>query len=86
MKQVTEQELQEIKTLRESLVEIVTVIGELHLNELIAKNQLTEIQNQVSEQEQKFLEFQQKERVLFDSLQQKYGTGNINLETGEITD
>jgi len=86
MKQVTEQELQEIKSLRESLVEIITSVGELHLNELVAKNQLNEIQEQVRQKEELFIEFQQKERVLFDSLQQKYGTGNINLETGEITD
>ena len=86
MKKVTDEELQDIKRLRESLVEIVTVIGELHLNELLARNQLNEIKTQVEQQEEKFLQFQQEERVLFDTLQQKYGTGNINLETGEITD
>jgi len=82
---VTEQELQELRSMRETLVEIVTSIGELHLNEFIAKNQLDEIQKSVREQEQRFVEFQQKERVLFGGLQEKYGTGNIDIDTGEIS-
>jgi hypothetical protein len=82
---VTEQELQELRSMRETLVEIVTSIGELHLNEFIAKNQLEEIQKSVREQEQRFVEFQQKERVLFGGLQEKYGTGNIDIDTGEIS-
>ena len=86
MKQVTEEELQDIKRLRESLVEIVTTIGELHLNEVMVRNQLNEVKTQIEQQELTFLQFQEDERVLFDKLQQKYGTGNINLETGEITD
>lgn len=86
MKQVTQEELQQIQQLREALVEIVTQIGELHLSEFMAKRQLDQVQQNVKTHEQKFVEFQEKERVLFDQLQQKYGAGNINMETGEITE
>jgi hypothetical protein len=85
MTTVTEQELQELRNMRETLVEIVTSIGELHLNEFIARNQLEAIQQSVREQEQRFVEFQEKERVLFGGLQEKYGTGNIDIDTGEIS-
>jgi hypothetical protein len=85
MATVTEQELQELRNMRETLVEIVTSIGELHLNEFIARNQLEAIQQSVREQEQRFVEFQEKERVLFGGLQEKYGTGNIDIDTGEIS-
>lgn len=86
MKKVTEEELQEIQQLRENLVEIVTQIGELHLSEFLAKRQLEQVQQNVKEHENKFVEFQEKERVLFDRLQEKYGAGNINMDTGEITE
>jgi len=86
MKQVTQEELQQIQQLREALVEIVTQIGELHLSEFMAKRQLDQVQQNVKAHEQKFVEFQEKERVLFDQLQQKYGAGNINMDTGEITE
>lgn len=86
MKTVTEQELRDIQSLRETLVEIVTRIGELHLSEFLAKRQLEEVQASVAEEEARFVNFQEKERVLFDNLKQKYGTGDINLETGEITE
>ena len=86
MKKVTEEELQQIQQLREALVEIVTQIGELHLSEFMAKRQLDQVQQNVKAHEQKFVEFQEKERVLFEQLQQKYGDGNINMDTGEITE
>jgi len=86
MKKVTEEELQQIQQLREALVEIVTQIGELHLSEFMAKRQLDQVQQNVKVHEQKFVEFQEKERVLFEQLQQKYGDGNINMDTGEITE
>lgn len=86
MKKVTNEELQQIKSLRDGLVEIVTIIGELHLSEFMAKRQLEQVQQNVKNQEQKFVEFQEKERVLFDRLQEKYGAGNIDMDTGEITE
>lgn len=86
MKQVTEQELLDIKNLRETLFEIVTTLGELSLNNFMLKTQLEQVQQTIKEQQEKFVSFQSKERVLFETLQQKYGTGNINIETGEITE
>ena len=76
----------ELKSLRESLLEIVTSIGEAHLNEYMISRQLEEMRNNIRSLEKGFDEFQAKERVLFEALQQKYGTGNIDLETGEITE
>jgi oligoribonuclease (3'-5' exoribonuclease) len=86
MKKLTDEELTKLKSLRERLVEIVTIIGEAHLNEYLAERQLEEIRQGVKTHEQSFDQFRQEERVLFDELQQKYGTGNIDLETGEIKD
>lgn len=85
MNKVTDEELQEIKNMRESLVEIVTLIGEFHLNEFVVNKQLESIRQNIQQQEARFLEFQEAERVLFSKLQEKYGTGNIDIDTGEIS-
>lgn len=86
MKKVTDNELMDIKKLRETLFEIVSSIGELSLNKFLLEKQFTEIEQSIKEQQNKFVEFQEKERVLFEQLQTKYGTGNIDIETGEVTE
>lgn len=86
MKKVTTEELQQIQNLRDSLLEIITVTGELTLSKFLAEQQLNELNGVIKTQQEKFVDFQQKERVLLEQLQQKYGTGNINFETGEIVE
>ncbi len=85
MQKVTEQELKEIQELRESLLVIVSTVGELYLAKTLLEKEIAQVETNIKNEEQKFTEFQQKERVIYDKLQQKYGTGNINLDTGEIT-
>ena len=86
MKQVTAEELTDIQNLRETLLEIITTIGELTLSKFVAETQLNNITEDIKRQQEKFVDFQGKERVLFEKLQTKYGTGNINMETGEIVE
>lgn len=86
MKKVTDDELKQIQQLRERLVEIITLTGELHISKYLTEKQVTNITTELNKQHEKFIEFQEQERVLFEQLQQKYGTGNISFETGEITE
>ncbi len=86
MKKVTEMELEEIRKLKTSLMELITNVGELSLNEFMLDSQLISLRKEIETQREKFKEFQQKERVLFEELQKKYGTGNIDTDTGEITE
>ena len=86
MKKVTDAELLEIQKLREMLLEVITTIGELTLNKFMLENQLATVSSDIKVQQDKFIEFQTKERVLFEKLQQTYGTGNINMETGEVSE
>jgi hypothetical protein len=85
MQRVTTEELKEIQDLRETLITIISTIGELHLTKALLTNEITEVEGNLKNQEQKFYDFQEKERVIYNKLQEKYGTGNIDLETGEIT-
>jgi hypothetical protein len=68
------------------LLEVITTIGELTLNKFMLENQLNTVSSDIKVQQDKFVEFQTKERVLFEKLQQTYGTGNINMETGEVSE
>ena len=86
MKKVTEDELKNINALREALIEIISTVGELHLNKLVLSKQLDVIDSNIKMQENKFSEFQEKERVLYQKLQETYGTGVVDMETGEITE
>lgn len=86
MKKVTDEELQQMQNLREMFLEIITITGELSLTKFITEKQLNEITTNLQVQQERFVDFQQKERVLFEQLQQKYGAGNINFETGEIVE
>jgi hypothetical protein len=86
MKKVTEEELVQITNLRNSLLEIITTIGELNISKLLVEKQLKDLDEQLEEQNEKFFQFQDSERVLFEELRGKYGAGDIDMETGEITE
>jgi hypothetical protein len=86
MKKVTEVELLEIQKMRELLLEIVVSIGELTLNKFLIQTQLDVISADIDKQQSAFMNFKEKERVLFEKLQQTYGTGNIDMETGEVSE
>jgi hypothetical protein len=86
MKKITEEHFQEIQKLRENLLEVIYSIGELHLNKLMLKKQIDEIDSVVLTLENKFAEFQKDEMVLYKTLEETYGSNSINLDTGEIVE
>jgi hypothetical protein len=47
---------------------------------------LDSISTDINAQQSAFMDFKEKERVLFEKLQQTYGTGNIDMETGEVSE
>lgn len=86
MKKVSEADLLEIQSLKESLSEIIYSIGELTINKFLLSSQLQEIETLIDKETENFKKFQENERVLYEKLQQNYGTGSINIETGEIAE
>jgi len=85
MAKVTDEELKEVQELRDSLLTIVSSIGELHLAKVLLEKEISLVFDNIKTEEENFSKFQEKERVVYSKLQEKYGAGNINLETGEIT-
>jgi chromosome segregation ATPase len=84
-KQLTAEELQSIKELQTQYNKFVFDLGsiEAQLQNLLANKKLVEDEkNNVLSDIQKLGD---KEKELVSSLQEKYGVGNIDIETGVIT-
>ena len=77
MSQVTEEELQKIKEGRKNISSIAEYLSELLL-------QQTVLDNLVKNTKQEFLDSVSEEENYFAELNEKYGEGLLNIETGEI--
>jgi len=76
-KKLTQDELQEISSLRQ---EFDSLVGNLGLTEF----QILELELQKSEIKKQIIDIKAKETNILNSLNQKYGDGSISLETGEF--
>ena len=76
-KKLTQDELQEISSLRQ---EFDSLVGNLGLIEF----QILELELQKSEIKKQIIDIKTKETNILNSLNQKYGDGSISLETGEF--
>ena len=76
-KTLTQEELQQIQDIRKQALELASALGELGYQQVLIdldKANLVESVKQVKQQE----------RTLLEELNNKYGDGVINLETGEV--
>ena len=77
MNKITEEELQNVKDGREKVSTIAEYLSELVL-------QQTVLDNLVKNTKQEFLDSVSDEEKYFVELNEKYGEGLLNIETGEI--
>ena len=85
VKQLTTEELSQIKEMQQQYNKFVFELGsvEAQLQNVLATKELIETEkSNVLEDIKKLGE---REKELVNGLQAKYGTGNIDIETGEIT-
>jgi len=77
-KSLTEEELQSVKNIKREYTNLALALGELELQK-----------SNIEKEKLRFLDIQsqliEKETDLVKILQDKYGTGSINIETGEIS-
>ena len=78
----TDEEQNSIKELRQQVTLLFTQLGQVRVER---ERRLTEIDNLESQLLQQHKELTEKEQELFKSLNEKYGDGNYNPETGEFT-
>lgn len=76
-KQLTAEELQQVKDLKQEYTNLTIALGELELQKAnIADEQVNLLNSRKV--------IYEKETTLAKQLQEKYGSGSINLDTGEI--
>ena len=81
----TEEELQSLQTLQTNYQEKQAVLGQLAVQRILLEQQTEALEARVAEVEQEYQNVQQEERDLVATLNQKYGPGQLNPETGVFT-
>ena len=81
----TEDELATLQENSQVYQNIQTQLGQLAYNRMVLESQLDVLAEQQSGLEGQWKESQEKEREFVKSLNDKYGPGTLNPETGEFT-
>jgi hypothetical protein len=74
---LTQEELQELKNIKNEVLSVASALGELEYQNTIIKIEKEKLVEQVED-------IKEREQLLLKSFGQKYGDGIVNLETGEI--
>lgn len=77
MSKITDNELQRIQLIKKDALEIASSLGELQYQRI-------SIDLLIEEESKKIKELKKTETQLFQELRDKYGSVNINIETGEF--
>ena len=77
-KVLNQEELNQIKSLRESFADITTDLGQLEMS-------IISLQLEKENLKENFKSLKSQEVALAQKLKETYGDGNISLETGEFT-
>lgn len=77
MSKLTENELQRIQLIKKDALEIASSLGELQYQKIT-------LDLLIEEESKKIKDLKNSESQLFQELRDKYGSVNINIETGEF--
>jgi allophanate hydrolase subunit 1 len=84
-KQLTQEELANVKELASSLNDITTKFGQLKVEKLNLLTQISALEELENSMDKEYFELKEKEYTLSKELSEKYGEGTLNLETGAIS-
>jgi hypothetical protein len=79
---LTDQEIQQILDLRTKYANIAAQLGQLKIEQILVNkelNRLTDLENQFTKE---YNQIQLEEEQFANVITEKYGTGDINLDTG----
>ena len=85
MEKLTPEELQSIKDLQSKYNQTIFEIGAAEAQLIVFQQNIDKLQEAKKGLVSDLTTIEKKESELVASLQEKYGQGNINIETGEIT-
>lgn len=81
----TTEELSEIKRLREMNQSMTGEFGQLEIELILARQAFEKLSKEKEIIGAKFIKLQEEEKKLVETLNNKYGAGTVNLESGEFT-
>ena len=81
----TEEEMLQINELREAYVNLQNTFGQLKVNRIRFEQQMTDFDALETTTKRQFLENQDKERGFVNTINKKYGDGNLDLNSGVFT-
>lgn len=84
-KQFTQEELESIRSIQESYNTLGIQLIQLKLALKNAEEYFTELKEKEAELETKLVEINKQEKELAAHLDEKYGSGSLDLETGQFT-
>jgi oligoribonuclease NrnB/cAMP/cGMP phosphodiesterase (DHH superfamily) len=85
MSKLTQEEIQQIKELQTRYNQTILEIGAAEAQLIVFQENIEKLTEAKKGLVSDLKTIEQKESELVKSLQEKYGQGNINIETGEIT-
>ena len=81
----TEQEMQSIKEVQEKYSQIGVQLVQIKLAKKNSEDYLKQLESQESEITEAILKLNKEEKELADTLNEKYGVGSLDMESGEFT-
>ena len=84
VKKLTQEEIDSIKGLQSEYNKVVFELGSIESQLVFIRKQTELLEAEKTKIVAEIDNVGKKEKTLIDGLQEKYGAGNINMETGEI--
>ena len=81
----TEDEMKQINTLQQGYVNLQNALGQLSVNRIRLNQQFDDLDTAEDNVRNQFVENQTNERNFVDSINKKYGDGNLDLTSGVFT-
>ena len=81
----TQDELTNIESIRDGFNEVQTLLGRLEIQRIQTEQALENIHNDKLRLETRYSDLVDEERKMVSDLQEKYGPGNLDPETGVFT-
>jgi len=82
---ITEEEMQNIKTIQEEYTQVGVQLVQLKLAQKSSQEYLKKLNEQEESLNSSIGEINEKEKKLADVLNEKYGVGSLDMNTGEFT-
>jgi hypothetical protein len=84
IKKLTNEELEELKSVQNKYLELTAQLGQIHLEKINLTLALSGMDDELSKLQGVFLELKEQESKIQQAFTKKYGMGSVNLESGEF--